>query len=183
MQINAFYSDPHFGHAKIIEYCKRPFRTVEEMNRELIHRYNERIGVDDVVIWLGDCFFKGDDQKYANILSEMAGTKILILGNHDRPPADMAALGFALVLEEAVMHIANRACRLSHYPYKSGSAEKPDAHAAKRPRRRGTGEILLHGHSHSKRKVIGDCIDLGVDAWNYEPALYDEVAQLVRGIP
>lgn len=27
-----FYSDPHFGHHNIIEFCKRPFTSTAEMN-------------------------------------------------------------------------------------------------------------------------------------------------------
>ena len=31
-----FTSDTHFGHAKIIEYCDRPFADVQEMNETLV---------------------------------------------------------------------------------------------------------------------------------------------------
>ena len=36
-----FTSDTHFGHAKIIEYCDRPFANVQEMNKKLINRYDK----------------------------------------------------------------------------------------------------------------------------------------------
>jgi calcineurin-like phosphoesterase family protein len=183
MKIHGFYSDPHFGHSNIIEYCNRPFENVEHMNTALVHNYNMRVGPDDVVVWLGDCFFKGNDELYSNLLAEMAGTKILIAGNHDRAPETMARLGFAMVFTEAVMHIGGRTCRLCHFPYSASGPEKPDKFAQRRPRRRDTGEILLHGHSHSKIPVRGDCIDLGVDAWKYCPVMYHEVEALVRGLP
>lgn len=189
--IKAFYSDPHFGHTNIIGYCERPFSDIEEMNRELVHRYNAMIKPDDAVIWLGDCFFKDDPDKYRSILMEMAGTKLLIPGNHDRSDQEMAELGFDFVLasgsggtREALMYIAGRTCRLSHYPYGyvSEPVDKPDKYRAQRPKRR-EGEILIHGHTHAKDKVNGVMINVGVDAWNYGPATYREVAELVRSMP
>lgn len=180
--IKAFFSDPHFGHENIISYCNRPFSDAHEMNLQLVHNYNKVIGIDDVVVWLGDCFFKGDREHYRNILAEMAGRKILVVGNHDGPEAQMAELGFDMVLRESVMHIAGKTCRLNHFPYGADPIyEKSDKFKALRPKKR-PGEILLHGHTHSKQKVQDRQINLGVDAWNYMPALYTEVQALVRGI-
>lgn len=185
MKIKAFFSDPHFGHANILKYCDRPFDDIEEMNAALINNYNSMIGIDDVVIWMGDCFFKGDATRYSHMLSEMAGTKILLLGNHDRSDWEMADLGFTLVLREAVMRIAGRTCRLNHFPYSPDTVyEKPDKFKELRPLRV-PGEILLHGHSHNKpaTRVRENQIDVGVDAWRYRPALYSEVENLVRNMP
>jgi len=53
-----FTSDTHFGHFNIIEYCNRPFKTVDEMNSKLIRFWNERVKPDDIVYFLGDFCFK-----------------------------------------------------------------------------------------------------------------------------
>lgn len=177
--IKAFFSDPHFGHANIINYCNRPFANVEEMNRALVHNYNEIVKPDDTVIWLGDCFFKGDKDIYRDILAEMAGHKILVVGNHDGTEAQMTALGFDMALRECVMTIAGKTCRLNHFPYGADPQyEKPDKFKALRPKKR-PGEILLHGHTHSRNKVNGNQVNLSCDAWDYRPVLYDEVKLIV----
>lgn len=182
MKIKAFFSDPHFAHANIIGYCNRPFSDVEEMNLALADNYNSMIRPDDTVIWLGDCFFKGDPERYKNMLAELCGYKILLAGNHDQGDATMAALGFNLVLHEAVMQIAGVTCRLSHFPYRPASVEKPDKYKALRPRKH-KGEIMIHGHSHSSTPITGKTsVDVGVDAWNYGPAPYDAVASLVSAL-
>ena len=46
-------SDYHFSHFNIIRYCKRPFKTAEEMNETIIKRHNERVKPDDTVFFLG----------------------------------------------------------------------------------------------------------------------------------
>lgn len=180
MKIRAFFSDPHFAHANIINYCNRPFPNVEEMNIAIANNYNQLVSPDDTVIWLGDCFFKGEPDRYRNMLTELCGYKVLITGNHDLGDTAMAALGFSLVLREAVMDIGGTPCRLNHFPYKATNPEKPDKYKDKRPRRH-PGEILLHGHIHSSIPITSKySIDVGVDAWNYGPAPYEKVAALVK---
>jgi calcineurin-like phosphoesterase family protein len=49
-----FASDYHFCHANVIKYDGRPFNNVEEMNQTLIDNWNEVVGDDDVVFYLGD---------------------------------------------------------------------------------------------------------------------------------
>ena len=47
-------ADLHLGHANIIKYCNRPFSSVEEMNDALISNWNNTIGEEDRVFFLGD---------------------------------------------------------------------------------------------------------------------------------
>ena len=44
-----FTSDLHFGHTNVITFDKRPFSTVEEMDEELIKRWNKKVGKGDLV--------------------------------------------------------------------------------------------------------------------------------------
>jgi len=78
-----FTSDTHFGHARIIELCGRPFKDVSHMNETLIHNWNNVVGEDDTVYHLGDVAL-GAWVDWDKSLSRLNGHKILVVGNHDR---------------------------------------------------------------------------------------------------
>jgi len=182
--ITHFYSDPHFGHANVIEYSNRPFANVDKMDNELILRYNDNVGHHDVVLWLGDCFLCPVEQAQ-DIMSYLNGTKLLVRGNHDRSAAAMARIGFSVVADQMTLHIADRKVIAAHRPY-AGVMSPEDEAGSRNPEPpaplRAKGQVLLHGHTHDKRKRRDNMIHLGVDAWDYRPALFAEVETLVREI-
>ena len=51
------FSDPHFDHANIIRYCKRPFKNVELMNKTILNNYNKVVKDNSLVFFLGDMAF------------------------------------------------------------------------------------------------------------------------------
>lgn len=52
-----FTADTHFNHANILEYTNRPFLNVEEMDLEMIYRWNSVVRKNDLVFHLGDFAF------------------------------------------------------------------------------------------------------------------------------
>jgi calcineurin-like phosphoesterase family protein len=185
MKIKAFTSDTHYGHFNIIGYCDRPFYSIEHMTEALIENYNSVIGPEDNVVWVGDCFFlKRCIAK--DIMAKLNGHKVLVRGNHDAGPSSIYYdLGFDLVVDTWLMlEIDQTPIRVCHFPYSSDTPEfneQADKYARQRPPRV-DGEILIHGHTHSKEKLVKNMIHVGVDAWNYKPAMYDEVVTLVKSI-
>ncbi len=77
-----FIGDTHFGDSHIIDYEQRPFENVEEMDRELINRWNSIVTDDDTVFMIGD-FSIYPKEKTKEICHKLKGEKILISGNHD----------------------------------------------------------------------------------------------------
>ena len=82
-----FTSDTHFNHKNIIKYepVSRPFVTVEQMNQEIINRWNSVVSNDDIVVHLGD-FFMGalDAEEMARIMRQLKCKNIILVkGNHD----------------------------------------------------------------------------------------------------
>lgn len=75
-------ADMHFGHEAVIRYCNRPYQTVQEMDEDLIKRWNETVSNKDTVLVLGDVCF-GNKEYAKSIINRLNGKKILIMGNHD----------------------------------------------------------------------------------------------------
>jgi calcineurin-like phosphoesterase family protein len=179
--VNFFYSDPHFGHAAVLGYCSRPFADVHEMDARLIERYNASVCPSDTVLWLGDCFFHNVDVS-ADIMGQLNGRKLLVLGNHDRSAAAMARLGFDVVADQLTLCIAGKKAIASHYPYAgtvSPEDAAPNADVGNRPVRH-KDQILLQGHTHSATRYHQGMVHVGVDAWDYRPVALNEVEALLR---
>lgn len=77
-----FTSDTHFWHENIIRFCNRPFSSIQEMNEELIRRWNETVPEEGVVFHLGDFAF-GGAKEWNEVMFRLNGKIYLILGNHD----------------------------------------------------------------------------------------------------
>ncbi len=78
-----FISDTHFNHNNIIKYCNRPFKDIEDMNESLVTSWNEVVGPEDTVYFLGD-FCLGNRNEVIKFGHRLNGHKILIMGNHDK---------------------------------------------------------------------------------------------------
>ena len=94
-------SDTHFSHKNIIEYCDRPYTNPEEMNKDLISKWNSVVKEDDIVLHLGDVGF-GLVEELSPIIQGLNGHKILIRGNHDfkRGVTSWMNIGFEKVYKE-----------------------------------------------------------------------------------
>lgn len=173
-----FYSDPHFFHFNIIRYAKRPYSTVEEMNNDLIERYNSRVKPEDSVIFLGDMFFlrKSEDeiQKCLRVYNSLNGAKkTLIIGNHDKLhnyfPYDIRT-------KSLTIQINGEDVLLNHYPYRP--SDRPEMN--RRPL--DEGKFLLHGHSHNGIKTKNRMINVCCDSWNLYPVSITEISSLIQQI-
>jgi len=159
----------------------RPFESVEEMDAELVRRYNAVVKPEDVVYWLGDVSFHPTD-KSAELIGSLHGHKILCLGNHDRSAAAMSRMGFSMVVREAVTHICGRTVRMSHFPpkeyYDPRYKHAAERHKDLRPLMH-KGEWLLHGHTHGTERIRGRYVHVGVDAWDFTPVSVPEIEALI----
>lgn len=87
--MRTFYiSDLHLGHANTTNgkfvnadgSNLRPFADVEEMNHEIMSRWNELVTEEDKVYVLGDVVI---NKKFLSLVNELKGKKRLVRGNHD----------------------------------------------------------------------------------------------------
>lgn len=162
-------SDHHFGHKKIIEYENRPFSSVEEMDEELIRRWNEVVSHEDTVFHLGDFMFYGFKKKAIEILNRLNGQKgMIILGNHDKNHnlAWWERVGFIRALD--CKYILGKVI-LSHEPilYNIGDFYN------------------IHGHIHSSKLSEARNSDrhfnVSVDVTGYRPVSMDRILASIQG--
>lgn len=164
-----FTSDTHFGHANIIKYSKRPYKTVEEMDAELIANWNSVVKPEDRVFHLGDLAF-ASEARTMRILEQLAGQKFLCFGNHDkaarRSPGIQRYFSWCHDYHELNETIDGRSVKvvLCHYPFISWNGMR-------------RGSYMLHGHCHGSLRYpfTGRIMDVGVDPQNLYPISIDKV--------
>ena len=185
-----FMADPHFFHGGVLKYCDRPWDNVKDMNAGLIENINSCVKVKDRLFIVGDFAFAGISGTKLIVDQINCKTLILIKGNHDMPAHKMLKAGFSHVFENHMIKIGNQQpILLSHFPYYpdwkqwirnwwSGDKKIDKRYLHKRIVDRGY--FLLHGHTHSKIKILGKQIHVGVDAWNCKPVSQKQILELMR---
>ena len=162
-----FYTaDLHFHYEPFLP--SRPFDTVEDMDRQLIHRWNEAVSEEDTVYVVGDVGYNrglvpGD------ALSRLRGHKHLIRGNHDTGFENAGEMYryFETVtdfneIDDGEVHII-----LCHYPILY--------------RKRG---YMVHGHLHQARgpeygmlRQMPRVLNAGVDVNFYRPVTLPQLIE------
>lgn len=164
-------SDTHFGHAGVCQFMRndgvtklRPWDTPEEMDEEMVKRWNETVRPNDKVYHLGDVAI---NRKALPLLHRLNGDKVLIKGNHDIFKLSDYTPYFRDI---RAYHVMNKFI-LSHIP----------VHADSKGRFSGN----IHGHTHANN--VGDpwyqCVC--VEQTDFRPISLEEVfkkyASLAQG--
>lgn len=178
-----FIGDMHFGHENVLRFDKRPFSSTEEMETELIKRWNNKVAPGDLVYVIGDIIWRSEHDNAVKILKSLNGQKILIKGNHDRIIKNTSVKKcFSAIkdYDDILVILENgekKQVILSHYfiPMFPGHRY---------------GAVHLHAHSHTteeaayeleiieylKSKGLNPQIyNVGCMYWNYEPVTLDEI--------
>ena len=166
-----FTSDTHFGHVNICNFTNydgspvRPWDSVEEMDEEMVKRWNDTVGPKDKVYHLGDVVI---NRKSLQILDRLNGDKVLIKGNHDIFPLKDYVKYFRDI---RAYHVMN-GCILSHIPVHKGSIA-----------RFGTN---IHGHTHGNRvldaegNIDTDYFCVCVEQTDYTPIAFEDVLKKIK---
>ena len=146
-------SDTHFGHAGVCRFTDsntgekiRPWTDPDEMDEEMVKRWNETVRPNDKVYHLGDVVI---NRKALSIMHRLNGDKVLIRGNHDIFRDDEYRVFFR---ELRAYHILNGMI-LSHIPVHEASL--------------GRFGVNIHGHLHTGRVKRARGIDAKTGATLY----------------
>lgn len=168
-----YISDLHFNHYNIIRYENRPFKDVEEMNRELVKRWNNKVNDEDHVYILGDVGFFNSTTKTIDLVRKLKGHKHLILGNHDTF-ARKAEFRYNNDVFESIddyLEIKDneRLVCMFHYPICCWDRQHYNSYH-------------LFGHLHSNMDLLPEfmknnshCFNVGADINSFEPQTLDEL--------
>lgn len=171
-------SDTHFCHKNILVYENRPFTDTEDMNSELIRRWNEVVGPDDVVYHLGDVAL-GPSERFYSLVSALNGRKILIRGNHDGKSKEWyLEHGFDEVYPALFLYAGGKCILLTHRPT-DGLHENYDLH--------------FYGHVHGKAHhgeyegtyptIARNGACLCVERWDYYPVALETLLERCANAP
>jgi calcineurin-like phosphoesterase family protein len=170
-------SDTHFGHTGVCKFTRndgvtklRPWDNADEMDEEMIKRWNETVRPNDKVYHLGDVVI---NRKALKTLHRLNGDKVLIRGNHDIFRDDEYRQYFR---ELRAYHILNGMI-MSHIPIHTESLG-----------RFGTN---IHGHLHANRVMIQKhakatpeidpryhCVC--VEQTDFRPILFEDVIKRIK---
>ena len=144
------------------------------MNQTLIDNWNQRVGINDDGYILGDFALTGIEG-VKEILQQLNGNIILILGNHDRQIAKQHGL-FHKVYKALELRIGPRKILLTHRP--ADEANGPSG----KPYDINKYAVCLCGHVHEKwRKKGTKIINVGVDVWDFKPITFEDILREING--
>lgn len=171
-------SDTHFGHAGVCRFTRRdgvtklrPWDSAEEMDEEMVRRWNDRVRPNDKVYHLGDVVMS---RRSLSIMDRLHGDKVLIRGNHDIFKDEDYRKYFR---ELRAYHVMNGMI-LSHIPIHSESL--------------GRFGVNIHGHTHADRVMRPlstsgrlDVVDVRyhcvcVEQTDFAPILFEDVIKRIK---
>lgn len=182
-----FTADNHFGHANIIEYARRPFSSVEEMDAVMVDNWNRVVNPDDTVYLLGDFAVVTRYSSVAEAFARLNGKINVVPGGRDkfwvstkraRRGELSTRTGHYVRVMPAIMEFdtcikwmdgKTKRIALSHYPLVSWDKATYNA-------------WMFHGHLHGRAGGIGLSLDVGVDTHRFTPWSLDEAVEWMRSI-
>ena len=154
-----FTSDTHFNHDKPFVWQVRGYNNVQEMNKDIVTKWNQLVNDEDEVYHLGDVML-GENELGLDYIKQLKGKIHIILGNHDTDVrkvlyeqlSNIVEVTYATMIKYKKWHFF-----LSHYPTIMGSW--------------GDQKKLwnLSGHTHSNLKFENGqykSYNVGLDAHN-----------------
>ena len=165
-------SDTHFGHLGVCKFTRtdgvtklRPWDTPEEMDEEMVKRWNEVVKPNDKVYHLGDVVI---NRRALKTLHRLNGDKVLIKGNHDIFKLSDYTEHFRDIRGYHVMN----GMILSHIPVHHESL--------------GRFGVNIHGHLHANRvldkhgKVDVRYHCVCVEQTDFRPILFEDVIKRIK---
>lgn len=165
-----FISDTHFSQQRTLDFSKRPFRNVKEMDLEIISNWNKNVSVNDDVYVLGDF---GENDKYLDCLNFK--TLHFVKGNYERDK--VPDLVDSLKKRKNVKIYDNDECKVKVGDFNCVLRHEPITDYKLKD-----DELVLYGHIHGRQLIKNKGLDVGVDCHNFTPVSEEDVAFYLNAI-
>lgn len=167
-------SDLHFGHSREFIWGARGYKSVEEMNKIQIEKFNSVVTDEDEVWILGDLVL-GDIDGGLELLKQLKGKIHVCLGNHDSARREQAYrdMGWDVQLC-ARFKYKKISFYLSHYPTMTHNLDEKELWQV---------VVNLYGHTHQTSNFYHDdpwMYHVGVDSHDGYPVSMDQVLEDIR---
>jgi calcineurin-like phosphoesterase family protein len=159
-----FSSDFHFGDERLNLFGRDLIaKNSEDIDNLIITNYNNIITDDDTVYFNGDVAVTLDGLKKVSLLK---GYKILIKGNYDQQfTQEQLSEYFHEIYENKIIDINGEPVFINHYP--TNCLEEL---------------FNITAHVHGVWKVQRNMVNVGVDAWHFQPVSEDMIIFQMNGI-
>lgn len=176
-------SDTHFSHNKSFIFKPRGFNSVEEMNENIVERWNNIVKENDMIFHLGDVALNNTEEAI-NYIKLLKGNIKWIRGNHCTESkiqtickycSNIQLIGNIDTSLAYILKYGKFNFYLSHYPTLTANFDdkKFTQHV-----------INLHGHTHQQSHWLQltnpFMYHVGVDSHNCTPVHIDEILSDIR---
>jgi len=132
-------SDTMFGRENMLSLDSRNYSSTDEMDTDIINKWNERVGYEDTVYHLGN--FAWDPFAANNALQNLNGNIIIMPGDKDKALLESISLyPNVKLLENQIVEIPALNAVLCHYPLEHWNGKT-------------SGSLHFHGHMINDMKT------------------------------
>lgn len=157
-------SDIHFGHKKMVKSCPehfeqcRIYETIEEMDNDIIAKWNQQVDSDTIVIFLGDflmsCPNKEIEDRVNSIFNSLNKPKqfFWIIGNHDH--GLRKKFKNKIFMEDYLyFEFKGKNYLCQHFGFSENEFGYDDKVLNDLIATGNKVDVLVHGHTHSNQKI------------------------------
>ena len=166
---NIYVTSNHFiGRPNIIKINNRPFSSLEEMDNELIKRWNSKVKPEDTVYHLGNLFW--DPLKGSELLQIINGKIILIPTQNDKAGIELSKIkNTSITILKEIIELPELGIVMSQYPQEDWNG-------------RDVGTLHIHGgKSEIKMDLsVSRRINCSVELWDYYPVDINAIFDFIK---
>lgn len=168
-------SDFHLDHTNVLKFSKRPFSSIEEMNRTIIKNILDVIKPGDIFYFLGDLAWS--KKAYEDFFARWPRNVEFhwVLGNHDKKAWKQYKHHTTSVTDIKEIYIEKNPITLCHYPMLTWNKSHYNA-------------FMLFGHHHENshgtdqldKLACGKMLNVNVEFHDYKPWSEKEILEYMN---